>query len=167
MSDPLQPPNRIAELRDLLHLTQGELGARCQPPLTLNVISKLENQRTPLTLGLMRQLAPALGVKASALLVDEDAEIRLDADEARVIGDLRALPEADGPRVREAVGTIVGTFRAVTRSEAPLPRLAIDEEVAKDIADIFEHKPREEALKLVGVLRAADSFSEATGKFRR
>ena len=60
---------RVLVLRESLGLTQGELGARCTPPMTAQGVSRLERRGAAREV-LVQRVAQALGVPVERLLQD-------------------------------------------------------------------------------------------------
>lgn len=99
----MSAPNRIRELRgdrSLDWLAEQSGVAR-------NSINQIERGMAELTLDKMRKLAPALGVRPSALLNDEDVELRLGPHSKMLMEALREIPAADHPSLAWAAAAII------------------------------------------------------------
>lgn len=101
-------PNRIRYWRKLRGMTLETLGERVG--FTHTQISNLERGMRQLNLATMRKIARELGCAPADLLNDGDAGLRLDAEEAALIDELRAT------------GTSAAAVRDVARAFRPQPR---------------------------------------------
>lgn len=92
------PPNRIRELRQLMDLSQAELGARAGGA-TKSQINKLETGGQELTLSWMRRIAGALTVTPADLLTDQDNPYRMTDIERELIDLFRGLSHHERDRM--------------------------------------------------------------------
>jgi transcriptional regulator with XRE-family HTH domain len=91
-------PNRIRELRQMMDLSQADLGARAGGA-NKSQINKLETGGQELTLTWMRRIAAALTVSPADLLVDDDNPYRLNDIERELIDLFRGLDRHDRDRM--------------------------------------------------------------------
>lgn len=99
----MSAPNRIRELRG----TRSLDWLSEQSGVSRNSINQIERGFAELTLEKMRKLAPALGVRPSALLNDEDVELRLGPESEALLETMREIPAGDHPTVVLAAAAII------------------------------------------------------------
>lgn len=112
--------NRIRELRKAARLSLHEVAGRCGTDASQ--IRKLEAGERQLTLAWMRRLGAALEVRPSALLLDDDAELRLTPEEREIVDTFRRLP----PHLADQVLKIVRVFGDDAGDAPPAPAPAVE-----------------------------------------
>lgn len=89
----MHPPNRIRALRKARKMTLASLGEATG--YDKSHMAYVEKSERALSLTMMRKIADALDVAPADLLVDDDAGLRLDDDERKIIASYRSLTDSD------------------------------------------------------------------------
>jgi transcriptional regulator with XRE-family HTH domain len=112
----LEPANRLKDLRVAAGLSLEDLAQRSGVPK--NSIHLIERGKQELTLGKMRQLANALKVVPSALLIDEDVELRAPGHAQEVIGAARQLSQESRSLLLTATSAVIALSRQIAAEMA-------------------------------------------------
>lgn len=108
-------------MREERHLSLRDLAQIAG--MDVNKVHRLETGAVKLDLDSMRRIAKALGLKASALLLDEDVELRADAVGTAIFAELSQLPADERPVVLDMARNLV---RIVRGSAAGQSAAALD-----------------------------------------
>jgi transcriptional regulator with XRE-family HTH domain len=146
-----QPPNRVAELRQMRGLSQTDLGTLCR--MGKSSIARVENGESGMDLADMRAIARALRVKASELLVESDVEIRLDP------GARTALEGLGPEEINMVMQAAAGIARLVKRlSPTRGAALTGDPETTTRMADMWNEMDIFDQANVLGIVQAARNF---------
>jgi transcriptional regulator with XRE-family HTH domain len=147
-----QPPNRIAELRSSLGLSQTDLAHRCH--MGKSSIARIENGETGMDLADMRIIARALHAKPSELMVKDDVEVRLDVA-AR--SSLEGLGPDEINMVMQAAATIAKLVKRLS-PQGGASTLTGDPATSSKMADLWNEMSVSEQSRALGLLETARSF---------
>lgn len=149
----MEPQNRIRELREARHLSLRDLAQKAN--MDVNKVHRLETDAVKLDLESMRRIGRALGVPASALLLDDDVEMRADEQGAAILRELSGIPETERQSVLMMARDLV---RIVKGSAASLSAAALDGDRAQvgqlaETWNTFTPEARERALTVLQAIR--------------
>ena len=143
-------PNRIRELRENRQLALRDLANLAG--MDVNKIHRLETGGIKLDHDSMRRVAKGLGVKPSALLPDEDVELRADELTAAMFKELAAIPEEERLNFLQMAQGMVRLARGMAASGTALEGPA--DQVAQLTASWNGFRP-EDRERALGILRLA------------
>lgn len=111
-------PNRIKELRDARGWSLRELDEHSG--ITHTKLHRIETGATPADISDLRKIARALDVKISALLNDDDVEMRADNFAAGLLDIMKQIPSEVRADVIIAAHAVVRTARGIAAQHSSL-----------------------------------------------
>lgn len=120
--------------------------------MDFNKIHRLETGNRELNVTDMRRIAKAFDLKASALLPDEDVELRADESGTALIAVVGALPAPYRPEVLKMASELVRVVRAAAagRSAAALEG---EPRQVSELADLWNEYTPEARDRTLGILK--------------
>lgn len=106
VADNTHAPNRIAELREAMGMSQAELARRIN--VTAPALQKVEAGSRRLDQHWMRRIAPILGVTPAELLPVEDNPWTLTPEERALIATYRHADREDQVKFRQVADVVLG-----------------------------------------------------------
>lgn len=142
-------PNRIRQLRDDLGWTVRDLAEKSG--IDFSTINRMERGAQALDLPRMQRIARAIGVRASALLADEDVELRASEHGQAVLAELNAIDPAEIPDVIAAAREVVRLARNMAAQRSSGALLGRSQTVAAlaDVWNGWDDSERERGLELL------------------
>jgi len=146
-----QIPNRIKELREARGWSVRDLAQHTG--MDFNMVHRLETGAARLDVDRMRRISQAFGMKASALLPNEDVEFRADQDGMALINELQDIPTVERPEVLHMTRELVRITRIMAARQSAAA-LGGDPRQLGQLADIwnqFDDRRRGQAIDLLRI----------------
>lgn len=152
MSSELPLPNRIRALRDTRHMSVRDLAEKSG--IDQSTINRMERGAQPLDYPRGKRIAAALGVRFSAILNDDDVEMRADDAGNAILAELENIPPHEKASVIAMATALVRIVR-VTAARHNAGALGGDPEQITELADLWNKYDANGRARVLSILHAA------------
>lgn len=149
----VQPPNRIAELREHYRLSIRDLAEKLG--WDHNRLHRLETGASRLDVETMRIIASKLGLKPSALLNDEDVELRASEQGQEILSLLQSVPPGHWLDFLKIARELLNLVQIMAAQNAPGVLAGETRQIGelRDVWNNFDETSRDRALALLKLVR--------------